>query len=68
MPSDTFRPKQKVRIDHVNAVGHTATYDGEVIEHVKDDVWRVTFNGWGLRFLMPESSIHAVEQADAEKV
>lgn len=61
MPSDSYKPGQKIRVRHIDGVGKATVYDGEIIEHIHDDVWRVTFGGFGLKFLMSEKDIQNAE-------
>jgi len=68
MSSDSYKPGQKIRVRHKDALGQVTVHDGEIIEHVKDHVWRVTFGGFGLRFLIPETEISDAEQSSHVEV
>ena len=50
MPNeDAFKQGETVQVLHLDALGMTTTYDGEIVEYVHaDDAWRVKLKGPGL--------------------
>lgn len=58
----TYSANQKIRVRHLDATGRATWYDGEILDHIKDDVYRVTFGGFGLRFLIQEKDIQDAQQ------
>lgn len=76
MPEGRFQPGQKVRIRHTTvqpgqtgkeALSFCSTWhDGEIIEHVKGNVWRTTFGGYGFHALISEEDIDDGQSAQGD--
>jgi hypothetical protein len=57
-----FKPGQRVWARHIDAVGNAIVWDnGQIIDWVNStpqgDIYRVTFGGFGLNFLIQETNL-----------
>lgn len=62
-----FKPGQKIRVKHKDALGIVTVHDGEIVNYLKGNVYRVTFGGYGVRFLIPATEIENAQDEQSDK-
>lgn len=57
MASDRFKKYQAVTVSHLQADSRRVEFSGEIVDHVRDDVWLVNVPAMGLLLTLEEKDI-----------